>query len=501
MLQLKNINLAIKKNGKNIIENLNYVLQDGVKCAVIGEEGDGKSTLLKFIDNANSVSDYCEFSGQVICGGVISYLPQFLQVELLNKSVVEFLSDVAVYDNIRLAQDMKIQTELLNSDRKLSTLSGGERIKIRLFKLLCNNPDILLLDEPSNDIDYNSLLWLKDFLKNSKLSIMFVSHDSLLLECVAENIIHIEQLIKKTKCKVTIFKGGYEEYLSFRDLIFERQMQIATKQREEYDKRYKRWQQIYERVKHEQNVISRQDPAGGRCLKKKMKSVISQKERFEKDKANFEEIPDKEKSIITFFSQDISIPNGKIVLDFKVDNLVIEDKLLARNVALKIVGNTKVAIIGENGVGKTTLLKGIWQSLKDRRDIKCSYMPQEYCDVLDFNLTPLDYLSPYGENIALIRQYLGNLNFKSDEMIAKIKNLSGGQQAKLIYLKMVLDNSNVLLLDEPTRNFSPTSVPVVCQALKNFGGAIISISHDLKYVEDVCDRVYILKDKTLTELL
>ena len=341
------------------------------------------------------------------------------------------------------------------------------------------------------------MLWLKDFLKNCKLSVLFVSHDRVLLEAVAENVIHIEQLIKKTQCKVTVFQGGYEDYLSFRELNYGRQTQIALKQREEYEKRYKRWQQIYERVKHEQNSISRQDPAGGRLLKKKMKSVISQKERFEKDKDSFFDIPDKENAIITFFPSDVTVPNGKTILDFKSDKLTVGEKLLATDIALKVVGGAKVAILGENGAGKTTLLKTIWQSLQGRKDIKCSYMPQEYSDALDFNSTPLAYLSPYGENIPIIRQYLGNLNFMPDEMIAKIGSLSGGQQAKIIYLKMVLDKCNVLILDEPTRNFSPMSAPVVC---KNFGGAIISVSHDLKYVEDVCDKVYMLKDKKLTEL-
>lgn len=499
-MQLKNINIILKKNGKFLIENLNYTLPKGIKCAIIGEEGDGKSTLLKFINNAQSVSEYCEVSGRVVKDGVTAYLPQFLEMEELEKTVLEYLGDTAVYENIRLSQKMNLPYELLYADRKLSTLSGGERIKIRLFKLLCTNPDILLLDEPSNDIDYNSLLWLKDFLKNCSLSVLFVSHDRLLLESVAENVIHIEQLIKKTKCKITVFQGGYEEYLSYRETNLARQTKIALKQREEYDKRYKRWQQVYERVKHEQNSISRQDPAGGRLLKKKMKSVISQKERFEKDKESFLDIPDKENAIITFFPTDITVPNGKIVLDFKLDKLIAGDNLLATDIALKVVGGAKVAILGENGAGKTTLLKLIWQNLKSRTDIRCSYMPQEYSDALDFNSAPIDFLSPYGENVALIRQYLGNLNFKADEMVAKIENLSGGQQAKLIYLKMVLDRSNVLVLDEPTRNFSPTSAPVVCNALKKFGGAIISVSHDLKYVEEVCDKVYMLKDNKLTEL-
>ena len=500
MLQLKNIDIKLKKNGNFLFENLNYTLQRGVKCAVIGEEGDGKSTLLKFIYDPQSVSEYCEVSGQAIKDGASAYLPQFLDGKELNKTVMEYLDGVAVYENMRLLKNMKLSQDIVFSEQKLNTLSGGERIKLRLFKLLCKNPDILLLDEPSNDIDYSSLIWLKDFLKNCKLSVLFVSHDRLLLEDVSENVIHVEQLIKKTRSKVTVFQGGYSDYLSYSESNLNRQTQIALKQREEYDKRYKRWQQIYERVNHEQKSISRNDPHGGRLLKKKMKSVISQKERFEKDKENFIEIPDRENTIITFFPYDITVPNGKIVLDFKEDKLNAGEKILAENIELKVVGNAKIAIIGENGTGKTTLLKRIWEVLKKRNDIKCSYMPQEYSEAIDFNATPLEYLSPFGENISLIRQYLGNLNFKADEMISKTGNLSGGQQAKIIYLKMVLDKSNVLLLDEPTRNFSPTSAPVVCNALKNFGGAIISVSHDLKYVEEVCDKVYILKDKRLTEL-
>ena len=301
MLQLKNIDIKLKKNGNFLFENLNYTLQRGVKCAVIGEEGDGKSTLLKFIYDPQSVSEYCEVSGQAIKDGASAYLPQFLDGKELNKTVMEYLDGVAVYENMRLLKNMKLSQDIVFSEQKLNTLSGGERIKLRLFKLLCRNPDILLLDEPSNDIDYSSLIWLKDFLKNCKLSVLFVSHDRLLLEDVAENIIHVEQLIKKTRSKVTVFQGGYSDYLSYSESNLNRQTQIALKQREEYDKRYKRWQQIYERVNHEQKSISRNDPHGGRLLKKKMKSVISQKERFEKDKENFIEIPDRENAIITFF--------------------------------------------------------------------------------------------------------------------------------------------------------------------------------------------------------
>ena len=158
-----------------------------------------------------------------------------------------------------------------------------------------------------------------------------------------------------------------------------------------------------------------------------------------------------------------------------------------------------MALLGENGAGKTTLLKKIAEELLNRNDIKAEYMPQTYEDLLDLDVTPVDYLDKTGdkEERTRIRTYLGSLKYTPDEMEHPIRELSGGQKAKVLLLRMSLSGANVLILDEPTRNFSPLSGPVIRKMLREFPGAVISISHDRKYIEEVCDKIYQLNPNGL----
>lgn len=501
MLELKDINITLEPSGRDIIKNLNYTLKGGVKCAVIGEEGDGKSTLLKYIFDENSISEYARASGRVIRRGAVAYLPQFTEEKYLKFSVFEYLSEVDIYDNFALADSLKIPSELLFEGRTMDSLSGGERVKIRLFKLLCLKPDTLLLDEPTNDLDGETLKWLENFLINTPLSVLFVSHDIRLLNRVAQNIIHIEQLIKKTDCKITVAACGYSDYVEKRKNSIGKQTQIAEKQRAEFSRKMGRWQQIHDRVEHELRTISRQNPSGGRLLKKKMSSVLAQKKRFDRDRENFAEIPDSECAIVTEFYPDVTLPAGKTVINFKLDSLFAGGKPLSKNIKLDVGGNEKTVITGANGAGKSTLLKEIKSALENRSDISAAYMPQDYSSELDFTQTPLEFLDCADkEQLTRARMFLGNMRFTANEMTGKIKELSGGQQAKLLFLKMVLKRNNVLLLDEPTRNFSPLSAPAVCAALRNFGGCIIAVSHDEYFIEEVCTSQYFLTKDGLKKL-
>ena len=169
-------------------------------------------------------------------------------------------------------------------------------------------------------------------------------------------------------------------------------------------------------------------------------------------------------------------------------------RVLARNVELKVRGAEKIAIVGTNGCGKTTLLTGIAEELLGRDDIRAEYMPQDYEKLLDMDETPVDYLDSSGdkEERTKIRTYLGSLKYTADEMEHPICELSGGQKAKVLLLKLSMSGANVLILDEPTRNFSPLSGPVIRRMLKEFPGAVISVSHDRKYLSEVCDKVYCL---------
>ena len=491
MLTLKNVSIGLQQSGRPIIENFNFTLNSREKAVVIGEEGNGKSTLLKYIYNKRLLNDYCECSGTVVTDGILGYLPQSMEA-CPDSTVSEYFAAAEFYSHMDVLGELGLSVDFVMSSQKLKTLSGGEKVKVQLAKLLMCDPDILLLDEPTNDLDIETLEWMEHFIRQTPLPVLFVSHDETLIENTANVIIHMEQLCRKSKCRITVVRTNYREYLSRRQANQSKREQIAQKQRDDYEKQMEKYRQIYNRVNHEQKVITRQDPGGARLLKKKMHSVLSMGKRFEREKENFLEFPQSEDAILTQFSDQIHIPAGKTVLDFSLDSLVVGNRLLAHNIRLFVSGSEHIGITGKNGAGKSTLLAEIWKQLRHRKDITPCYMPQDYAQKLNYDSSPIEFLSDcrVKEELTRARTYLGSMRFTHEEMTGKIGALSGGQKAKILFLDMVLQGADVLILDEPTRNFSPLSGPVVRSALENFGGAIISVSHDRKYLQEVCYKVY-----------
>ena len=196
------------------------------------------------------------------------------------------------------------------------------------------------------------------------------------------------------------------------------------------------------------------------------------------------------------------MPHGKRVLEFYRKMLYHGERILTKDLRLTVIGPEHIGIVGKNGVGKTTFIREIWKELKNRQDIQVFYMPQNYEELLDEKQTPVEFLAESGkkEEISKVRTYLGSMKYTADEMSHPIWELSGGQKAKLLFLKMSMAGSDVLLLDEPTRNFSPLSNPVIRQLLREFKGTIISVSHDRKYIQEVCTVVYELTENGLSEV-
>ena len=491
MLEIKDLTISI--SDRYLIKNLNLILNNGDKLAIIGEEGNGKSTLLKSI---LGICEYAEISGNInLKGNRIGYLEQSISNDKLDKSVYEFLfiDDTDYYDKInnlyKYLEIISLTDDILKQE--IRTLSGGEKVKISILKLLLNEYDILFLDEPTNDLDIETLEWLEKFINNTSKPIMYVSHDETLLANTANMILHLEQIKKKTECRHTLLKIDYDTYVEQRLRKIEKQTQVARSEKREFNKQQEKLQRIMQKVEYQQNTITRADPHGAKVLKKKMHSLKSQERKL--DETELTEVPDVEESI-SFSFEKVEIPRAKNIINLNIDELKVSNKVLSKNIKLDVIGNVHLCIIGKNGVGKSTLIKIIYNELKDRNDIKVGYMPQTYDDILNNYKYVIDFVCPNGskDEITKARMFLGNMKFTRDEMISNIKDLSNGTKAKLFLIKLVLDKCDVLILDEPTRNVSPLSNPVIRKVLKEYKGTIISVSHDRKYINEVVNALYIL---------
>ncbi len=494
MIQLNNVSIFLVSNGRKLVDGISFTLNPGDRTVIIGEEGNGKSTLLALIADPELIEDHAEFTGSVNRGAHrIGYLPQQMTEEERELCAADFMaltpSNAWIAGSI--AAGMGLDPALLSAERPMRTLSGGERVKLRLVKLLTDEPDMLLLDEPTNDIDLDTLIWLEGFINRFDGGVLFVSHDETLIENTAQAVIHLEHVHHKKVARHTVANVPYREYIESRERALSHQAQVSRFEHDEQRKKEERWREIYEKVDRAQKNVSRGDPSTGRLLKKKMHSVMSQGKRIEKEREELTEAPVTELSMFLDLPE-VNMPARKELLRFRCEGLFSPDgEKLTEGFALNINAAEHVAIIGRNGIGKTTLLKLIRDELEKRRDIRVFYMPQNYFELFDGFETPIDFLAPSGEKEAVTaaRTYLGSVRFTKDEAESRIESLSGGQKAKLLFVKMALDGYDTLLLDEPSRNFSPLSNPVIRGILRDFGGCIIAVTHDRKFIREVCERV------------
>lgn len=498
MLEVNNLNIFNKKSGKYLVENLSFNAHPGDKIAVIGEEGNGKTTLLKIINGDKDIYQNFEVSGDINKKGKISFLKQFFEKEFVNQSIEHFFlkdnpEEEINYDNynkyndyMKSLSDLGMNPKIISSSRKISSLSGGEKVKIRLAKILCEKADILLLDEPTNDIDIETLELLENIINNLNIPIIYVSHDETLLENTCNVIIHLEQINRKTKARSTVSKLNYSDYIEKRMNFINKENQLhfnEKKERKEQEKKISTIKQVVQ-----DNNPERQNA---------MRQVIATQNRLNKEDVTM--YYDTEESINVFFDEEVKVPNGKVIVNLENYCLKLKNGNKIENINFNITGSEHVVIYGQNGSGKTTFIKEIYNMLKEDKSLNIGYMPQTYEEEFKKYQMPIEFLNSK-EPESFVRALMGRMKFTTEEQLLSLNNLSGGQKAKLYILKMILNKNNVLLLDEPTRNLSPLSNPVIRNILIEYKGAIISISHDRKFISEVADTIYNLEYNELKKI-
>ena len=502
-----------------VLKDVSFHINDNEKAAIVGINGAGKSTLLKIIINEMSAD-----SGDVFLakGAAIGYLAQHqnLDTEMtifevmleVKKDILE-LSDKmrdleakmkqaegaaldAIYEDYsRATHEFELKngyaykseiTGILKGlgfdeedfNRKVNTLSGGQKTRAYLARLLLSKPDIILLDEPTNHLDMKAIGWLETYLKNFNGAVLIVAHDRYFLDGVAEKIIELNN------CKATTFLGNYTDYANKKKALREAELKAYLNQQKE--------------IAHQEAVIE------------KLRSFNREKsiKRAESREKVLDKIERVNKPTEIDASMKISLKphkeSGKDVLN--VENLTKSfDEVLFENISFEIKKGERVAIIGGNGTGKTTLLKIInglllpdSGKIKLGTNVEIGYYDQEH-QVLNADKNLFDEISddyPYLNNTE-IRNVLASFLFTKDDVFKLVGSLSGGEKGRLSLAKLMLSEANFLLLDEPTNHLDITSKEILEDALNNYEGTVLYVSHDRYFINKTATRILDLTNKQL----
>ena len=481
-----------------LVNSLSFSLNEHDKIALIGSEGTGKSTLLKTLSGYEL--NYIETKGEIYHQAKPIYIEQNIAYLWKEKTVYEFLFTGNENRIDHLIQEANVQLNAFGFnyheiiDRLILTFSGGEKVKLSLVKALIQDPEVLLMDEPTNDLDFETIQFLESFMIQTSIPIVFISHDQRLLEHVANGVIHIQHIHKQSLAKTFFYRGSYLEYKEKYFRHFESSLLLAKKQRADYQTKMKKFRQIYSKVEHQQNQAVR-NPNLSRLLKKKIHTLKAQAKRFEKEKEAFIDMPEREEPMSIFFDDQLRKNPNKQIIHIELFDYKLPNGKKIKHIDLRLNGKDKFVIYGKNGVGKTSFIKTVIKQLKEKQ-IQYGYIPQNYMDILNENETTVDFLLKRQDKYLeyRIRQILGQLGFKRKDMDALCKDLSEGQKLKVLLLYMVSIQTEVLILDEPTRNISPINQDEIYQLFNDYTGAILAVTHDRAFIEAVFDDIYELTE-------
>lgn len=518
-------NLSVSFQGEYLFEEVAFMLNAGDRVGLIGKNGAGKSTMLKLLsrelkpDSGTIAADKdvrigflkqdIDFvKGRTILEeayqafGEIKTLEQKLddihhQIETRTDyesesyhNLLDMLSDYTHRFDLIGGYQYQGETEKVllglgfqrsDFDKLTDSFSGGWRMRIELAKLLLQNNDILLLDEPTNHLDIESIIWLEQFLTTYSGAVVIVSHDKMFLDNVTNRTIEI------SVGKIYDYPKPYSKFLELRQEI--REQQLASQKNQE--KKIQQTERLIEKFRAKASKASM-----AQSLIKKLDKI----DRIEVDE---------EDNAVMNVRFPVSVTPGKVVLEIDDVSKSYGEKEVLSHVSLLVERGSKIAFVGQNGQGKTTLAKMIigetdYQgTIKLGHNVQLGYFAQNQADYLDGELTVLDtmYHAADDTNRMKIRDILGSFLFRGDEVDKKVKVLSGGERNRLALAKMLLSDFNVLVMDEPTNHLDIKSKNVLKKALQQFEGTLIIVSHDRDFLQGLTDKVYEFKNKNIKEYL
>lgn len=507
-MKIENLNLSF--GTQTIFEDLNISFESTDKVGIVGVNGAGKTTLFRLI-----MKEIEPASGTIIARDKIGYLPQIITDEYLN-------SDISVFDYLLTGRPIKeLQDELTNLytkisteenqkqlnklmkqitkiedelnyydvykaenillkiitgmnidenllDLKLKNLSGGQKSKVAFARLLYSKPEILLLDEPTNHLDLDTKEYITNYLKNYKGLILIISHDTAFLDEITNKTL----VINKISHKVQIYPGNYSKYLKIKQNIDLAKQRLHDKQVKEEEKL--------------KDIIRRY--IGGNEKKANIaKDRIKKLEKLEKEKIVLEK-----QNKYARFKMEIEYKSYLVPISCK--NLTFgynEEELLYENLSFDLTRGEKLLIVGENGIGKTTLLKLIMNILKPLEGeiiispkTKIGYYAQEH-EILKKDKTIKDNFNDSGLTEYELRRFLGSFLFTGEDIFKKVENLSPGERARISLAKIALTKANTLLLDEPTNHLDPMTSIIIADTFKDYEGTMLVVSHNLEFVDNL----------------